>query len=1061
MSTPIPGSIESIHRSEYLPLNPTQHPFDQNPTPHPLSPQPYLDSDPFTDSSNNNNIPAQISFAPLPLNHPFHPSPLDTLSQPLQSTNSSSPTSNTHHSSVTFDTNSSTPSINNEYNEKSLGTPTTKSSGISGASTSGNKNNVVFSDTIGPKTKSMPASLPVKHRASFSGLNGKPGIMNPLKSVTALGALITSSNTNAHTYPTNTSKPIKGKHLKRPSLWIPDNNVRRPAQTLRSKSYGESPHRPSPFADSNGNGSYESNEEGFTPNSTSFVNDQKREYQLFNSSEPRKGHGITQSGINAIKMPFRKLRKHSGLRENGDVQDEITSDSDPENGTEGDGSRTNSQARKLKVNRPAQKPRVLKIDLSSLQPPPLPIVQTRANPNTNQGTPKANIPAYAMPYGFGALASGTTSATHSVPATPQTGEPSKESSAARFKDLIKRNVGISTSSPASSSLNSSAATTPSATGKASHQPWGATSDRLLPGSDQQSSSLVSRLKGGKKKPVKIGRIGTGLIGAGLGAGLGAGMLGAMAGTTAKQEGKSSLQDKDSHAILATMRENPHQYHFREFMEHLRQLKPDKDSESSLNFIIREELGDVGMNMARKKQTTLISRALAEARQTNKNPNVLVVELKPLPTDFSEAFTWLSTPHSPDDSPSTPYATPEVMWSTTPSQPQLSTTITTFPSSGGGGGVKHFGSFNVPGRAGVVYSATMPSNSNTLSGHQTTIQTSVTLPSSPGAVFPELKLTKKGPPDLTVLAPRLFLFKSYQNSKFQGHYVFRVKGDDLEYGKLPASKDHACSQYFREADKTYRALEHKDKQWRDERMAALLKREREFEEVRASEHLLHEGNVLAEISGSESEVDSGTSLSDQTSSRLQSDNENTLRLSNEDVGFDISHDQELSERTRTKGASSATRSSDEIFRGRNSSGFTLYNSSSPSSASSFTASATIDSYFEERDVYGEPKRTRVGSQFVELGQSKSDNKNHESCAKRSSTCMLEELWKDSHISPEHVRMETMLRAIDKAYWDKFEQKHFLETKPQIHGLSKCLLYLAEDTEFQRFEKIVNVEVLKAN
>ncbi|KAF9366621.1 hypothetical protein BGX34_000090 [Mortierella sp. NVP85] len=36
----------------------------------------------------------------------------------------------------------------------------------------------------------------------------------------------------------------------------------------------------------------------------------------------------------------------------------------------------------------------------------------------------------------------------------------------------------------------------------------------------------------------------------------------------------------------------------------------------------------------------------------------------------------------------------------------------------------------------------------------------------------------------LVGPRNFLFKSYLNSKFQCHYAFRVRGDSIEYAKLP-------------------------------------------------------------------------------------------------------------------------------------------------------------------------------------------------------------------------------------------------------------------------------------
>ncbi|KAG0368938.1 hypothetical protein BGX24_002644 [Mortierella sp. AD032] len=62
----------------------------------------------------------------------------------------------------------------------------------------------------------------------------------------------------------------------------------------------------------------------------------------------------------------------------------------------------------------------------------------------------------------------------------------------------------------------------------------------------------------------------------------------------------------------------------------------------------------------------------------------------------------------------------------------------------------------------------------------------------------------------------FLFKSYHNSKFRGHYVFRVVGDQLEYKRLPGALEESCAKYFLKADFTYRSLEGKAKAIKKER-----------------------------------------------------------------------------------------------------------------------------------------------------------------------------------------------------------------------------------------------------
>ncbi|KAG0305539.1 hypothetical protein BGZ98_003986 [Dissophora globulifera] len=97
----------------------------------------------------------------------------------------------------------------------------------------------------------------------------------------------------------------------------------------------------------------------------------------------------------------------------------------------------------------------------------------------------------------------------------------------------------------------------------------------------------------------------------------------------------------------------------------------------------------------------------------------------------------------------------------------------------------------------------------------------------------LPKTNKNLIDTHFLDPHSFLFKAYVASKFQGHYLFRVRGEDVEYAKLPAALEQACSQYFRHADVTYREIEAKAKDWKEERRAAKIKRENEFEEVRSA------------------------------------------------------------------------------------------------------------------------------------------------------------------------------------------------------------------------------------
>ncbi|KAF9181700.1 hypothetical protein BGZ49_004807, partial [Haplosporangium sp. Z 27] len=179
----------------------------------------------------------------------------------------------------------------------------------------------------------------------------------------------------------------------------------------------------------------------------------------------------------------------------------------------------------------------------------------------------------------------------------------------------------------------------------------------------------------------------------------------------------------------------------------------------------------------QKQEPSISAALREARQANQDPNVLIVELEPLPANFQHAFAELSStkvslqqqyrqsqlyPQNQSYGPLVSYITPS------------STTSSTLPSA-------YYGPI----------------------GNFTNYQTNPAPQRSAPAKYSSTFGTKT------------FLFKSYENTKFQGHYIFRVVGDNVEYKKLPLGLEQSCSQYFREACVTYRSLENKAKLLKEE------------------------------------------------------------------------------------------------------------------------------------------------------------------------------------------------------------------------------------------------------
>ncbi|KAF9971139.1 hypothetical protein BGZ65_010610, partial [Modicella reniformis] len=68
----------------------------------------------------------------------------------------------------------------------------------------------------------------------------------------------------------------------------------------------------------------------------------------------------------------------------------------------------------------------------------------------------------------------------------------------------------------------------------------------------------------------------------------------------------------------------------------------------------------------------------------------------------------------------------------------------------------------------------------------------------------------------MITTKPFLFRFFQNARLQGHYIFRVVEDRIEYKVLPKALEQACSQYFHKAYLTYRDLEKKAKALKSEK-----------------------------------------------------------------------------------------------------------------------------------------------------------------------------------------------------------------------------------------------------
>ncbi|KAF8946534.1 hypothetical protein BGZ47_000264 [Haplosporangium gracile] len=469
--------------------------------------------------------------------------------------------------------------------------------------------------------------------------------------------------------------------------------------------------------------------------------------------------------------------------------------------------------------------------------PPPPPIHTNSGVSINKDSPTttgSSIPTtanitYSIPFGcsgmgvaplsvvtkssgIGPSPSSSAGGQSTGASTPLTGEPLRESSStARFKEMIKRNVGLSTpttttqnSVPGTEGVSASTNSSPTvgATGslmalnsgsKVASMSTGAIGD-LLSGDEQPSMFSVSRMTGRKKKLTK----------------------------KASNDGGSPLSDEED--IPLSMRDSkrkgqqisPSSRHHR-FMPHLHRHHHHHNQQQ-----LYPQLPGQGQGVRPNQPIApkVASQALREAQDSNLDPNVLLAELEPLPTKFVEAMTGLSC-DSPRDATLLPSAASTMQSATSvaaanlmmfPLIPMMASII---PSSsmGSGTGLIHSSVF-ASAQQEKQQQQTPPRGNNMTSRSATFASLAQQAPRCPFHVAGAHPLSECN-----------FLFKSYQNSKFQGHYAFRIHGDQLEFGKLPAGFEQACSQYFREVDVSFRFLEKKAKDSRDLRKEALVKREK--------------------------------------------------------------------------------------------------------------------------------------------------------------------------------------------------------------------------------------------
>lgn len=435
-------------------------------------------------------------------------------------------------------------------------------------------------------------------------------------------------------------------------------------------------------------------------------------------------------------------------------------------------------------------PRLKKVPDSTMPLPP-----TRLNSSASTTSLSTSM---GTPYGYGGMGVaplsistkfiGTLSGHHSASTTDLTAirehrDLPRDSSTTRLKEMLKRNVGLS--SPALS--------TASLTPPTSMASPGGVLDDLQP---YQSRFSVSRLTGRRKGEHSRLRRGDSSLGT----------------------SRATFATSDEEEPL-TIPSRQHRYrHLFHRHDSSRQASPG--------------IGD-GKNAKdgsrRKERTTnvyipSVSKALQEARANNNDPNTLLAELEPLPPKFVLAFSALKRRYSPAPSVDTTSITgPGSLANKIINIPPLPVLMYAIPSIapgtgyavGGGGGGR-----GSPGQKSTTMTAISSGGTN------------VPFPSSS---LPRLPPSHVPVPEKliepTPLCTKVFLFKSYQNSRFQGHYIFRIVQDRVEYGKLPVTKESCCSQYFRQADVTYRLLEKNYRLSKDAKQEMLVQHQHEWAERR--------------------------------------------------------------------------------------------------------------------------------------------------------------------------------------------------------------------------------------
>ncbi|KAG0219378.1 hypothetical protein BGX33_003309 [Mortierella sp. NVP41] len=831
----------------------------------------------------------------------------------------------------------------------------------------------------------------------------------------------------------------------------------------------------------------------------------RKSQSMGKSSGAAGGSGGSKSK-KGLATRLRKLRHRRGSRDSAKSQHSTSSESDSDISAEGPFSNAGVPPRMAFSPSPS-KPPALFLDPNLPAPPPIctnsSLSMNRDSPTTTTttsgSTPSTVNTAYSIPFGYGGMGVAPLSVvTKSFGAgssgaggqstgasTPPVGEPLRESSStARFKELIKRNVGLSASTAypnpvaATASTNSSPIvggtgllTAPNGGPKTTSASTGAIGD-LVSGYEQPSSMFsVSRMTGRKKKLTKkqLSDNGSPLSDE-------EDMPLSMRDPKQRKKQKK-LQQQEQQQLLP----EPSVRHHRLFLPHLHRHHRHHHRHHRHHHLYSQLQQLRGQDGQGDKPILfrVASQALRDARESNLDHNVLIVELEPLPTKFVEAITGLS-----GGSPMT-----ATFPSTKTSTMQSSTSVAAanlmmFPL--------------LPMMANIIPSSTMASGTGSIAS--SSVYSSIQQQQQQQQKYQSS--TWRSPRPLRVngvnpLSERNFLFKSYQNSKFQGHYAFRIHGDQLEFGKLPSSFEQACSQYFREVDIAYRLLEKQAKGWRDLRKEALAKREK-LEEKYWQRMAKYERRGPA----SSTSRDRSQERRDQEQKQEQKEKERSWETpSSQGEDYERSNNSCSfpSRSTSRTGTRSRSSSVSQLETGSTSSlptfGMTKDESSSSStellldrhplldSENRLTQSPTISNNISQEDFRQFPFGSnlhRSNSTGSGGGQVRGYS---EPVHPQEPLLMLDDEVQDiNNPSPEpywdienflddhnlplwrqkELREEQLMQwAVDDDYWQKVECEHSIEAQEAQHGLELGLLELIKSVEYELFDSINQVEILNEN